>query len=182
MAMCGRTFCRVAAVLPLLGAGPADPSEAGTTRPSLQEVEVAGRVLHFQADQPSGPVKLAVVYNPADPDSRTEAAALMGLLAGGLAVGDLVLQPVQVAQSHLGAGGGFGAVFETIGVDDSLLGRALRQWQIPCITRHLQQVDHGACTVAIRSAPGVSIILSAANASADGVRFATAFRMMVDEL
>jgi hypothetical protein len=185
--MCGRKFCQAAAILPLMGlplmglpligAGPLDAAQ-----PNLQEVEVAGRVLHFQADQPSGPFRLAVVYNPSDPDSRAEAAALMALLGSGLVVGDLILQPVLVAQARLADSGGFGAVFETIGVDDGLLGRALRRFHIPCVTRHLEQVGHGACTVAIRSGSSVSIVLSAANATADGVRFATAFRMMVEEL
>jgi hypothetical protein len=175
--MCGRMFCLIAAILALPGAGPAEMSP-----PSLQEVEVAGRILHFQADQPSGPLRLAVVYNPADRASVGEATALMALLGGGIAVGDLILEPVLVSQSRLAQGGGYGAVFETIGVDDGLLGAALKQMHIPCVSRHLEQVDHGACTVAIRSGPSVSIILSAANATAAGVRFATAFRMMVQEL
>lgn len=150
--------------------------------PDLEEVQVAGRVLHFQTTQPSGRLTLAVVYAGSNAQSRGEAASLVALLGTGLAVGDLVLCPLLVEQSELAAGPGYGAVFSTSGVDPELLGAALKQRHVPCLTGHLEQVASGSCTVAIRSIPSVGIVLNAVNAATAGVHFATAFRMMVEEL
>lgn len=153
-----------------------------TSAPTLQDIQVAGRVLHFQKTSPSGTIVVALIYNATDLASQTEAAALMALLGSGLAVGDLVLRPVLIEQSHLADAGQYEAIFATTGVDGRLLNAGLRQHQVPCITRHIEQVEHGACTVAIRSLPSVSIVVSQENAVMAGVRFATAFRMMVQEI
>ena len=166
------------AALPLLGGSPAPEG----LLPNLQEMQLAGRVLHFQAPQPSGTITMAIVYNRADPQSLEEAAALQALLGDGLEVDELVLKPMLVEQSQLAGPASYGVIFSTAGVDPALLGAALRQRRIPCLTRHVEQVRSGSCTVAIRSAPSVDIVLNAANASASGVHFATAFRMMVEEL
>ena len=87
-----------------------------------------------------------------------------------------------VEQNRLADKLSFGAVFDTVGADDGLLAAGLKQHRVPCLTRHLEQVEHGHCTVAIRSAPVVSIAINEVNAAAAGVQFATAFRMMVREI
>jgi hypothetical protein len=174
--------CRAAglalAVLLVSGWG----SAGDLTPPTLQEIQVAGRVLHFQETPVSGPVIVAVVYNAAARASHDEAAALAALLGNGVLVGDLILRPRLVEQGHLAEANGYGAIFVTIDVDDGLLSASLRQHRVLCLTRHLEQVEHGSCTVAITSEPVVSIVVNAANAGIAGVRFATAFRMMVREI
>ena len=152
------------------------------TMPTLQDLQVAGHVLHFQQVPPSGGIIIAIVYNTAVLGSHDEAAVLATLLDNGLGVGDLVLQPHLVEQAHLVEAAGYGAIFTTAGVDQNLLGAALRQRRIPCLTRHLEQVEHGSCIVAICSEPTVSIVVNEMNAAVAGLRFATAFRMMVREI
>lgn len=151
-------------------------------QPSLQDMQIAGRVLGFQEMPPSGPLDVAVLYDSASAASRREAAAIVALLGSGLGVGSLVLRPHLVDQTRLGSLDGVGAVFATTSLDEALLKTSLGQHKIPCLTLHLEQVQRGSCTVAIRSVPSVSIIVSDANANTAGVRFATAFRMMVREL
>ena len=141
-----------------------------------------GHVLHFQERPPAGAITIAIVYNTTDPRSQTESKALMALLGSGLAVGDLILQPRLVEQAQLATTSGYDAVFATIGVDDAVLAVSLKHHQLPCMTRHLEQVEHGACIVAISSEPRVSIVVNEANAASAGVRFPTAFRMMVREI
>jgi hypothetical protein len=167
----------VLAVLLVAGWSPID-----TVAPNPQDIQIAGRVLNFQETPRSGAITIAIVYNPADPRSRDEAAALAALLGNGLFVGALFLHPLLVEQTRLAEAPAYGAIFATIGVDESLLGAALKQRQVLCLTRHLEQVEHAACTVAIGSQPSVSIVVSQANAAIAGVRFATAFRMMVREI
>ena len=63
-----------------------------------------------------------------------------------------------------------------------MLAANLKKRQVPCLTRHSEQVEHGSCIVAICSEPSVSIVVNMQNAVLAGVRFATAFRMMVQEV
>lgn len=150
--------------------------------PSLQDVQIAGRVLHFQEGRVSGKINLAIVYNMNDASSQTEAATLAGLLGRGLLVGDLVLRPHLVDQASLADGRSFDAVFVAAAVDGSLVLASIHKHRIPCLTRHLVYIEASVCTVAIISAPIVTIVVSAKNAATVGIRFATAFRMMVREL
>lgn len=150
--------------------------------PDLQDMQIIGRVLGFQQKQPSGTITLAVIYDGADTRSRDEADAIAALLGNGLAVSDLTLRPVLVEQARLGDIHGYGALITTGGIDQRLLAAGLKEQGIPCLTMHLEQVEHGACVVAIRSMPSVSIVVSKVNASLAGVRFATAFLMMVREI
>ncbi len=152
------------------------------TPPTLQDMKVAGHVLAFQESSIAGEVIVAVVYNGAEARSHDEAVAIASLLDGGLPVGGLILRPHLIEQSRLAETAGYKAVFSTIGVDEAVLGASVKQHHVPCLTRHLEQVEHGLCTVAICSEPSVSIVVSQANAAIAGVRFATAFRMMVREI
>jgi hypothetical protein len=177
-AMSYRKSCLVLATLVVSGWGPIQE----LTPPTLRDMRVAGHVLGFQESPLAGEVVVALVYNMADARSHDEAVALASLLGSGLPVGGLILRPRLVEQANLADLPAYGAIFATIGVDAALLGAVLRQRHIPCLTRHLEQVEHGTCTVAIGSEPSVSIIVNQANAATAGVRFATAFRMMVREI
>lgn len=149
---------------------------------TLQDMRVAGRVLTFQESRPSGALTVAILYAANNPASRIEADTIASLLGAGLSVGGVVLHSLVVQQDHLAATGQVDAVFATTGVDDASLRRMLVERRVLCLTRHQTQVSRGSCVVAIRSAPNVSITLNSANAESFGVRFATAFRMMVNEL
>lgn len=150
--------------------------------PDLQDMQIIGRVLSFQQKQPSGTIALAVIYDGADAASHDEANAIAVLLGNGLAVSELTLRPVLVEQARLGDIRGYGALITAAGVDQRVLAASLKGQGIPCLTMHLDQVEHGACIVAIRSTPNVSIVVSKMNASLAGTQFATAFLMMVREI
>lgn len=150
--------------------------------PSGQDIQILGRILSFREASSSGAMTIAIVYNGADPQSLAEAQALSGLMGAGVTVGKLVLRPVLIEQSRLSGATGYAAIFSAAAVNSGLLQTALRQQQVPCITRHVEQVSKGACIISIRSSPTVSIAYNNANAAAAGVRFATAFIMMVREI
>lgn len=172
-----RTCYLVAAALVLSGSG-ADNNKEN----ALQDLKVAARIMGFLEIPVSGNVLLAIVFNPSDTASRAEATALADLGDKNLSAGDLTLRLCLVEQGRLATTAGYDAIFTTTGVDQKLLGASLGQRHVPCLTRHLEQVQHGACTVAINTDPVVRIVVNAANAAADNVRFATAFRMMVVEI
>ncbi len=160
-----------------------DPRPAsGATLPTVQDLQIVGRVLGFQQVPATGVVIMAVVYDPSNAASRSEAEAIAKLLQGGLHVGGIELRGVLVDQNHLQAPGDYAAVFETGNVDDKLLAAMLHLRKLPCLTTHLDAVEHGSCAVAICSEPAVVIVVNRTNAEDAGVHFATAFRMMVREI
>ena len=157
-----------------------DPADEGD-RLTPQDLQIAGRVLHFVAEPLTGSVVLAIVYARDVPNSRREATDAAALLAGGLPVGDLVLHAVLAEQHDLAGLGSIAALVTAGGVSAEPVREAMRRRHVPCLTVHLSQVEDGGCLVGIRSLPSVSIQLNNDAADAVGVRFATAFRMMVQE-
>ena len=154
----------------------------GIASPTRQDIQILGRVLSFREASGSGPALVAIVYNPADAQSTSEAQAFSDLMGSGVTVGALILRPVMVEQGRLAGASGYAAILTAASVSTAIVQAAVRQQQIPCITRQIEQVTQGACIVSIRSSPSVSIAYSSANAAAAGVRFATAFIMMVREV
>lgn len=149
---------------------------------SLQDLQIAARVLTFQKTRPRGQVRLAVVYNPEIAASRQAADALVRAASPSLKIDDLDVVPVLVSQSKLASVQAVAGVMSVAGVDDQVLDTALARLRVPCLSTDITQVRSGACTVAISSEPRVSIIVNSHNAEARGVRFATAFLMMVREI
>ena len=94
--------------------------------PTLQDMQIAGRVLHFQQEPVTGTIVVAIVYNAADARSHDEADALAALLGRGLGVGDLILQPRLIEQAHLAGTSGYGAIFTAVAVDQQLLAASLQ--------------------------------------------------------
>ncbi|MBB3174323.1 hypothetical protein FHR90_002164 [Endobacter medicaginis] len=159
------------------------PLQADATEPpSLRDIEIAGQVLAFQSDHTGGGMTLGVVFNPDSSASRSEAEAILGLIGRGLNVGKIFLTARAIPQGALRDRPDVGALLVTGDVDQALLRTVLAGHHLLCLTRHLDEVAHGACTVAICSKPAVDIVINDANATAADVHFATAFRMMVREI
>lgn len=163
----------------LLGAADDVAGADWLTRPDL---DLVGRILHFLDHPPVGDIRVAIVYADAVPGSRDEARMIASWMQGGLDVGDLVLHGEPIEQAGLGTATGFAAIITAGGISAASVRPAMQRMHVPCLTGHVDQVQAGDCMIAIRSTPGVSIKLKEAAAESTGVRFATAFRMMVDQL
>ncbi len=147
-----------------------------------KDLQLAGWVLHF-IDMPlTGAVNLAIVYAQEVPGSEDEARQAAFWLSGGLQVGNLVLKPVPVEQSRLVDLQDYVAIITADGVYLPVIRDAMRQHHVPCLTTHLSQVRDGGCLVGLRSLPAASIQLNSPASASVGIRFATAFRMMVQEV
>lgn len=162
------------------GAAVGPSSQAEVTRTDLQ---VAARAMSFMEEPLSGIVRVGVVYVPAQPASLRDAELVRSQLGDGLRVGNIELRPMMVPLDTVA----------TAEVDLFLLtGRMLEHdkrvaavsnaKQIPCVTTDVRYVTSGACAMAIRSTPSVEIIVNRDSARASGMRFATAFRVMIKEL
>ena len=100
----------------------------------------------------------------------------------GQAVGSLTLNAILIEQNKADTLADIDAVFAATGTNTSQVEKVVRQHGVPCLTRDIEQVAHGPCTVAIQTSPSIAIFFSSDNAAAAGVRFATAVVMMVHEL
>ncbi|MCQ8279706.1 hypothetical protein NFI95_14770 [Acetobacteraceae bacterium KSS8] len=165
----------------LSGVGPAAGAEQQAV-PDLQSLQIVARVLGFQTKPVTGTVTLAVVFNPRDSRSVKEMTSFLSLIPTHTSAGGVTLQARAASQYDLARFDHVDAVLSMEGVDSKLLQAALLRLHVPCLTLNLSQIEHGACMVAIRSAPTAGIVFNQANADAAGVHFATAFRMMVQEL
>jgi ABC-type uncharacterized transport system substrate-binding protein len=150
---------------------------------SLTDLQVAARALTFMENPPSGRVRVGIVYSPRSPRSQAQAEALRVQLGQGMIVGNIDLRPVLVAIDRAAtAEVDLFLLTEHMPPTEGGLAAVSRTRQIPCVTTDVEQVEKGACVVAVRSQPKVQIIVNRNAANDSGVRFATAFRVMVTEL
>jgi hypothetical protein len=169
----------LAALLFLLGF--ALPASADITR---TDVQVAARALSFVADPLRGTVRVGIVYAASNPKSTREAQSLRKILANGLRIGTLELQPVLVEASAV-ANADVDLFFLTEYITPTeapqLFSPGSGQ-QTLCITTDISQVRNGICTMGVRSQPKVEVFVNRAVAEASDITFSTVFRVMITEL
>lgn len=150
---------------------------------SATDLQLAARTLSFMENPLSGRVRVGIVYSPTSSRSEAQAQDLAVRLASGLRVGEMELLPVLVPiESADSADVDFFLMTEFLPPTTSNLSSVSASRQIACVTTDVRQVEAGQCTVAIRSQPRIEIIVNREVADNSGVRFATAFRVMVTEI
>jgi hypothetical protein len=152
---------------------------SGASADPAKNIQVAGRVLTFLENGPTGRTVIGVVYDPANPGSVAEKNAIMAAIGGGYGVGaaTVVGKPMEV-----GAIGGVKAVFVTHGVNYAAVGSEARSKQIITIGSDFACVQSGACVVGVSTDPTVQIIVNHKAAAAVGASFRAAFRMLIQEI
>lgn len=146
------------------------------------DLQVAARALSFMEQPPSGTVRVGIVHSPTDPRSMQDAQTLRTLIGPGLRVGSMDLRAVMVPLDEI----------ETAKIDllfltehggglDARSAAAIAGKRLPCVTTHLDAVRNGTCLMGVQSRPKVEILVNRAVAEANGVEFATVFRVMITE-
>jgi hypothetical protein len=150
---------------------------------TLQDVQLAARVLGFSSIAVTGRVKLGVVYDPANAASAADEAALMAILGHGFSVGPVTLVPVPVPIATVSSASA-DVFFLTSGLAaaGASVGSAAAARKIMCITTDASATAAGDCAVAVQTDPEVSITLNQAAAAASGVSFGTAFMLMISRI
>jgi hypothetical protein len=147
---------------------------------TAKDVQIAGRALTFLENGPSGHVSIGVVFDPSKASSVAQKDAVMAALGSGLEVGSLTLtgKPIEIG----GIGGGVAALYLTEGVNFAAAGAAAKAHKLVTISDDTACVTSGACVLGVTTTPKVEIKVNRAAASAIGVSFKSAFRMMITEL
>lgn len=164
----------------LLGACLVLPVAAARADISQKDLQITARALSFMEKPPIGETRLGIVYDPNDPRSAAQAQAVKKMLASGMKVGNLVLKPVMVELGQAArANVDLFFLTEHLGEGSADIADISEAEQIPCITVDIAQVRQGACVMGVRSRPKIEILVNRQAAANSGMKFATAFRMMI---
>jgi len=151
---------------------------------AVLNVPVAARVITFVHPAPVGVVPVAIVYEPGNAASEADAADMERALSNGITIGRATLRTRRVAVSNLGQLSGVKAAFVTTGLrayQDEVAAAAGAQ-SVLTITADSACVISGKCVVGITSPNRTQIIVSKAAARRSGIRFGSAFLMLVKEV
>lgn len=144
---------------------------------------VAARALSFLQHPLQGEIIVGIVYLPGNAQSVLEARHLDALMENGFRAGTLVLRSRLVRLDEL-AGGDVGLYFLTseLGHGAASLAQLNRTRHIPCVTTDIAQVKEGNCAMGVSAQPRVEILVNRAAATATGMTFSEAFRVMITEM
>jgi hypothetical protein len=171
--------CWVAGVLALgaLGHGPA------VAQSSEPDFRLIAQSMGFLATPPTGTRELGIVYPDGSAAGKAEAEHLAASMADGLRSGALTLRPLVLSVHEVTAEPHVAALLLTNAAlpQAASLAAAITGKGIPTICSDPGAVSAGRVVMAIRTQPRVEIYVSRAAASAAGVEFSTAFRLMIQE-
>lgn len=173
---------RRALLLVVASAVAARQGRAQPADPLRQDMLTVARALGFLERPPVGAVTLGIAHADAIPDSGAEAERLARRLDGQLAAGAVLLRPSPVAVELLDAAPPpvlllpDGMLPMAPGVATRLEGRA-----VLTVSWLAEPVLAGHVVMAVSSRPRVEILVSREAARRAGIRFASAFRMMIQE-
>jgi hypothetical protein len=169
----------VAGAATVLACGLPYPTRAASF--AAGDLRVLSRAIAFM-QPPLGPdAVVAIAYVAGNAESRRDADAIATLIDAEPRAGNTVLRPRVIDVNGLTAGG-FHVVIAAAGANGPLLGAAARAAHALCVTTDVEAVRAGNCAMAITSEPRVKIMVNHQAAAAAGIEFATAFRMMIQEM
>jgi len=150
---------------------------------SAKDIQIAARAVAFMTNAPTGDVVTAIIYDPANNASKTEADAIMAAMAKGVKAGKAKLFPKLVSVVSLENLNGSKVAFITSGMGKhhAAIFTAASAQAILIISTDMSCVNTGNCVVGVASKPKVAIIISRSARDAAGIGFKSAFLMMVKE-
>ncbi len=175
-----RSICIASSVAVILFLPFLAPAATAATM-SAKDAQIIAKAIGFLDPSPSGGV-VAVAYDASNPASKTDADAIVGLFAGGLAEGSNSVTAKAVDAGTLGDGSGYIAVILAQSASADKVMAAAKAHHIPCISAEASQVQAGTCVMSVSSDPKVDITVNHAAAQATGVSFQSAFRMLIHEI
>jgi len=149
------------------------PSFADTTE---RDLAIVVRAVGFVDGFPKGEVTAAVVDGPG-------ADAVVAAFAGGVSAGAITLKAKKVAVADLAASGVKVIIVpEGQAAQHAAIATAAKQLKAITVSTDKPCVRSGHCVLSISSTPQVEIVMSREAASASGVNFGAAFRVMIKEI
>ncbi|MBL28736.1 MAG: hypothetical protein CMM50_14410 [Rhodospirillaceae bacterium] len=152
---------------------------------SERDVLFLTRALSFMETPKTDMLRLVVVYDPDDADSKQEADQFAAVIGDkGLKVARIQIDLSLLSIDDVEKLDGADVLVITSGLKQyqSSLAKLSEQKGAFTISGDLSCVEVGDCVLGLQSQPSVRILLNSEAASRAGVAFEPAFRMMVTEL
>ena len=158
-------------------------AEAGQAA-SVKNIQVAMHTLGFLTPPPSGPVDLAVLFDPAEPESVADLKTISEALERTPRAGAVPVRAVPLAVAELNRLAAFHFVLLTGGLRAYFpaVAEMARGRGVLTISTDLSCVRADQCVMGVAVEPRVQVLVSRRACEAAAVNFATSFRMMITEL
>lgn len=151
---------------------------------SLKDVQVGIRTVEFLRAPPQGQTDVAIIYDHRRKESEDDARAILVWLLESARIGRAEIVPVLIDIAELGRERRFRVAMVASGMASETFSRVL-DYAVAngtvTISSDLSCVHAGQCAVGISSSPRVEVTLNRRVATACGVDFLEAFRMLVKE-
>ncbi len=171
-----KTICAAVVLLALLLATPAMATDQ-------LDLSVGLKTLPLLNDKLSGSAVMAVIYDPANAESKSEADDVKTLIDAGLEVpGGVKITSLLVSTSDLAKLSGTKLAFVTKGGCTAAAGAAATSSGILTMSTDIDCVRAGKCILGVVSKPSVEIYYSKAASDAAKIGFSQAFSMLVKQV
>jgi hypothetical protein len=150
------------------------------------DLKVGLKVLPLLTNKITGAATAAIVYDPANADSKAEADSIKAIIDGGIeAPGGIKLTSLLVGVGELGKLSGAKIAFLAQGISSANLdavNKAASDAGVLTMSTDLDYVKANKCVLGVVSKPSVQIYYSKAAADAGKIGFAQAFTMLVTQI
>ena len=149
-----------------------------------KDLAVGLKTLPLLTNKLSGTAVAAVVFDPANPASKSDADAIKAALDGGMKAGDVAISGVLVPVSDLSKLASAKIAFVAQGTSSSFdkIASAASSNGVLTISTDLDCVKGGKCVLGVVSSPSVEIYYNKAAGDAAKVTFSPAFTMLVKQI
>jgi hypothetical protein len=179
----GFTFSVAVGVICFLAGWPLLPPQAARADTTPKDIQVILKSIGFLTSKPTGNVNVAVVFEPASPESKKDADSIKALLDA--AGGGPIVPVTKLVGVDQAAGLDSQAVVMSVGVSPAgqdSLAAAVKGKKVLTISTDPACARAGKCVISVHTEPSVEILFNAAAAQAAGVDFQPNFRMMITQL
>ena len=145
-----------------------------------RDVQVAARTFGFVDNMPSGTIEVAIIYDPAVDLSIVEADKLVQILGDGLLAGRHTLTPKKISISDIDTVRSKVAFITMgMGAHHQHIFDAVKTKGVFTFTKDFSCISSKFCVLAVETQPSVRIEISNDAATASGLAFGQALKMMV---
>lgn len=150
------------------------------------DLSVALKTLPLLTNKIASPAVVAIIYNPASPESKVDAEAIKSIIDSGLeAPGNIKLTARMTSTSELSGLSGAKIAFLAHGLslaDYSVVSTAASSVGVLTICTDIECVKTNKCVLGVVSKPQVEVYYSPTAAEAAKISFASAFTMLAKQV
>jgi len=157
------------------------PITSSYAQASNKDIATISKAISFMQNGPKGTLNVAIAYDPSDKESFNYASEVEEALASPVGSGRVKLLGKKVPVQSLNKNNDYKVIFVTKGLV-SKYKKILEDAQnrgIITVSTDVECLDRGGCLLTVETNPNVEISMNTKVADRTGIRFESAFRMMI---